>query len=156
MHTAGGLTVHCMCHLDGHARSSLHALLFQGAHATLLCRAVWVACLQKALDLSDAQLQDLLHISHLMLVKENLLEMERKVESSGQTNMLNDLFVALEAVGDKLKDNVLQVQKGRFAAGTAIFYGVSNIFVVVQHLSCPGCEKHSGQVSNTCLLGYEN
>lgn len=67
-----------------------------------------------------------------MLVRENLLELERKVESSGQANMPNDLFAALEAAGDELKNNVLQVQKGRFAAGTAIFYGVSNTFVFIQ------------------------
>lgn len=88
-----------------------------------------MTCLQKALDLSEAQLQDLLHVSHLMLVKENLLELERKVESAGQANMPNDLFVALETAGGKLKNNVLQVQKGRFAAGTAIFYGVSEALV---------------------------
>lgn len=34
-HCAGGLNLHSMCHLGGHVCSPLHALLFQGAHATL-------------------------------------------------------------------------------------------------------------------------
>lgn len=85
--------------------------------------------LQKALNLSDAQLQDLLHVHNLLLVKSTLLDLERKavVEpliQPEQNSLPHDNFAALEADSNKLKDNLRQVTKVRLAAGTAVFAGV--------------------------------
>lgn len=88
-----------------------------------------LACLQEVLDLSKAQVQDLLHIQHLLLIKSTLLDLERKavVEpliKPEQVSLPEDNFAALEADSNRLKDNLRQVTKVRLAAGTAVFAGV--------------------------------
>lgn len=86
-----------------------------------------LACLQRALNLSDEQSQDLLHVQHLMLIKESLLELERKVEpliKTEQVELPHDSFAALEADSHRLRNNLLQIQKLRFEAGTVVFAGV--------------------------------
>ena len=112
------------------------------------CCAELLACLQEALDLSNAQLQDLLHVQHLVLIKESLLELERKVEpliQSEQVSLSHDSFAALEADSNRLKGNLLQIQKVRFEAGTVVFVGVRSP-VYVPCLSCRKCEQQSDQV----------
>ena len=88
-----------------------------------------LACLQKSLELSDAQLQDILHVQRHFVVKTTLLELERKalVEPLIKTERVSfphDSFAALEADSNRLKDNLLEVQKANFTAGTVVFAGV--------------------------------
>ena len=112
------------------------------------CCAEVLAWLQKALKLSDAQLQDLLHVQHLVLIKESLLEMERKVEPLVRTEQVSfplDSFAALEADSNRFKGNLLQIHKVRFQAGTAVFVGVS-LPVFVSCLPYHKCEQQSNQV----------
>ena len=85
--------------------------------------------LQELLDLSEAQLQNLLHVQRLFAVKTTVLELERKavvepLVKTEEASFPHDMFVALEADSNRLKDNLLQVQKARFAAGTICFAGV--------------------------------
>ena len=101
----------------------------EAANATCCPKDSLLACVQTALNLSDAQLQDLLHVQHLLLVKSTLLDLERKavVEpliQPEQVRLPHDNFAALEADSNRLKDNLRQVTKVRLAAGTAVFAGV--------------------------------
>lgn len=90
---------------------------------------IMVACLQQLLELSNAQLQDLLQIQQVCMIKLALLEMERKllVEpliKQEEVSFPHDSFAALEIESNKLKENLLEAQKIKFTAGTVVFAGV--------------------------------